>query len=75
MKLTMACPGGCEGTGKIKVLKRKCGTCHGLGKLTLTKYHKLLGNTTELRNVISFEEFLMEQKKRHEVSISGERKT
>jgi RecJ-like exonuclease len=75
MKLTMICPGGCDGTGKIKVLRRRCGTCHGVGKITLTKYHKMLGNMMELKNVIAFEEFLTEQKKKHEVPVSGERRT
>jgi RecJ-like exonuclease len=74
MKLTMPCPGGCNGTGKIKALRRRCGTCHAEGEITLTKYHKILGNYTELRNVLAFEEFLADQKrKKHEISVQDKR--
>lgn len=71
MKITIPCPGGCEGTGRIKALRRRCPTCNGLGKLTLTKYHKILGNQKELKNVLAFEEHLTaELKARDEVSTT-----
>lgn len=73
MKLIMQCPGGCEGTGRIKVLHRKCPTCHGSGSITLTKFHKLTGHVTELKNVLAFEEFLEQKKAINEVPIQNQR--
>lgn len=72
MKITIPCPGGCEGTGRIKLLRRRCPSCNGMGKLTLTKFHKIMGNQKELRNVLAFEEHLTEELKvRNEVSAKS----
>jgi RecJ-like exonuclease len=69
MKLIMQCPGGCDGSGRIKALHRKCPTCHGTGSITLTKFHKLAGHTTELKNVLAFEEYLEQKKLTVEIPI------
>jgi RecJ-like exonuclease len=71
MKITMDCPGGCNGTGKVKSLRRRCQICHGHGKITLTKYHKVLGNIKELKNVLAYEEHLTENVHIHAGSVSN----
>jgi RecJ-like exonuclease len=69
MKITIKCPGGCEGTGRIKMLRRGCTTCHRMGKITLTKYLKILGKVTELKNVLEYEEHITKEILVNEVSV------
>jgi DnaJ-class molecular chaperone len=59
MKLFIDCPGGCNGTGNIFVLGVKCSTCKGAGRITLTKYLRMIDHTQELKNVIDYEKYLI----------------
>ncbi len=58
MKLFIDCPGGCGATGLIHSLGIKCPTCKGSGRITLTKYLKLIDHIQEVRNVAEYERYL-----------------